>query len=71
MKLYLNKAGSLEGVRHGATVFAWVLISGAVTAGAQYISTLHVDPKNYILVGVVAFANAFLSGVVRWVSTKR
>ena len=69
MVLSTSKYGFLSGIIKAAKVFAWVVASGAVAAGAAYIANYHVDPNNLYLVGGVALVNAFFAGIGKWLGT--
>lgn len=71
MKLYFNRAGVKEAFVKFGKIVLWVAVSGAITAIADWFTTIKVDPDKYILVAIVGLVNALLAGLAKWATTKK
>jgi len=69
--MYFNRAGLWEGLIKALRVISYVAAAGAITAIIEWLSSINIDPSNYILVAVVGLVNALLVFIVKWLSTKK
>lgn len=69
--MYFNRAGLLEGLIKALKVIGYVAAAGAITALIDYLSSMTLDPSNYVLVAFVGLVNALLAFLLRWLSIKK